>query len=198
MKYAMMIGCVASLAACGGTSVPIADNPPAPVERLSFNEIADVAQDVNDGFNAVDITPKDLVPQRGFASFDGAVGGTFAVQGNVTEVGGLMQADVDFGRNRIDGQLGNFVTQNGDDLDGTLRLRNGVLNRQSNSRQVAIFADVDGNLRSAAGEFINVDARLRNAGFKGDRVDFIGGDITGDIFVDGVRGDIDMRTQLER
>lgn len=198
MKHAAMTVTLISLAACGGTTVPINTPDPEPVNRLSYNQIADIAEDVNGGFNAVDITPKTFVPMRGSATYSGAVGGTFAVQGNVTEVGGLMTADVDFGRNRVDGALGNFVTANGDDLDGTLDLRNGVLNRQSNSRQVAIFADVDGNLRSAAGEFINVDARLRNSGFKGDNVEFIGGDIEGDIFVDGVRGTIDMRTQLER
>lgn len=187
-----------SLAACGGTTVPIAEDPIPEVDRLSFNEIADVAADVNQGFNAVSVTPKDFVPLSGSATYSGAVGGTLSVQGNVTEVGGLMQTDVDFRRDRVNGVVGNFVTAAGDDIDGTLGLRNGVLNRQSNSQQVAIFADVDGNLRSAAGEFISVDAKLRNAGFKGDNVEFLGGDIEGDIFVDGVRGNIDLRTQQER
>lgn len=188
----------AVLAACGGTTVPIADDPFPEPERLNFNEIADVAADVNQGFNAVSITPKDLVPQSGSATYAGAVGGTLSVQGNVTEIGGLMQTDVDFRRDTVEGAVGNFVTAAGDDIDGTLGLRNGVLNRQSNSQQVAIFADVDGSLRSAAGEFISVDARLRNAGFKGNNAEFLGGDIEGDIFVDGVRGSIDLRTQQER
>ncbi len=186
------------LAACGGTGVPVATTNPVPAERLSFSEIADIADEVNGGFNAVAITPKALVPTAGGATYSGAVGGTIAVQGNVTDVAGVMAMDVDFGRDEVGGLLGNFVTRAGDDIDGTLSLRNGVLNRRSNSQQVAIFADVNGNLRSAAGENLSVDARLRNSGFKGNNVAFVGGDIEGDIYVDGVRGDLDLRTQLER
>ncbi len=189
---------VLGLAACGGTGVPVGTTNPVPATPLTFAEIADIADDVNVGFNAVPITPKALVPNAGGATYEGAVGGTIAVQGNVTDVAGVMAVDVDFGRDQVGGLLGNFVTRAGDDIDGTLSLRNGVLNRQSNSQQVAIFADVDGNLRSAAGEFIEVDARLRNSGFKGNNVEFIGGDIQGDIYVDGVRGDLDLSTQLER
>ncbi|MEY1555083.1 hypothetical protein AB3Y40_05560 [Yoonia sp. R2331] len=186
------------LCACGGTGTPVTTTNPVPSAALSFAEIADIADDVNRGYNAVGITPKAQVPISGGATYQGAVGGTVAVQGNVTDVAGVMAMDVDFSRDRVGGLLGNFVTRAGDPIDGTLSLNNGVLNRQSNSQQVAIFADVDGNLRSAAGEFITVDARLRNSGFKGNDVQFIGGDITGDIYVDGVRGDLDLRTQLER
>ncbi len=188
---------LAMLAACGGTGVPVATNNPTPA-RLNFNEIADIAADVNSGYNAVGITPKSFVPTSGSATYTGAVGGDLSVSGNVTDVAGVMEMNVDFGTDRVGGLLGNFVTRAGDDIDGTLALSNGVLNRRSNSQQVAIFSDVDGNLRSAAGERIVVDARLRNSGFKGNNVEFVGGDITGDIYVDGVRGSIDLDTQLER
>ncbi len=187
-----------TLCACGGTGTPVATTNPPPTEALSFADIADIAEDVNVGYNAVSITPKSQVPIAGGATYSGAVGGNIAVQGNVTDVAGVMAVDVDFGRDQVGGLLGNFVTRNGDNIDGTLRLRNGVLNRQSNSQQVAIFAGVDGTLRSAAGERLEVDARLRNSGFKGNNVEFIGGDITGDIYVDGVRGDLDLSTQLSR
>ena len=193
---AIVVAC--GLSACGGTGVPVTTTNPQPAERLTFTEIADIAGDVNAGYNAVPITPKSFVPTAGGATYSGAVGGTIGVQGNVTDVAGIMSVDVDFGRNQIGGLMGNFVTRAGDDIDGTLALRNGVLNRRSNSQQVAIFGDVTGNLRSAAGEAISVDARLRNSGFRGNNVEYIGGDIEGDIYVDGVRGDIDLRTQLER
>ena len=192
------------LTACAGTSVPLATSEPTYQPNptaggsLSYSQIADIAADVNVGYNRETITPKYQVPQAGGATYSGAVGGTVDVQGNVTDVAGLMAVDVDFGRDSVGGVLGNFVTEAGDDIDGTLSLNNGILNRQSNSQQVAIFADVDGNLRSAAGEFIHVDARLLNSGFKGDYVEYVGGDIIGDIYVDGVRGDLDLRTQLER
>lgn len=204
IKMTVAVVGLVGLTACGGTSVPLAVNEPTfqpnPTSGsgLSYSQIADIAADVNTGYNREDITPKYLVPQAGGATYSGAVGGTVDVRGNVTDVAGLMAMDVDFGRDRVDGVLGNFVTEAGDDIDGTLSLNNGILNRQSNSQQVAIFADVDGNLRSAAGEFIQVDARLRNSGFKGDYVEYVGGDIIGDVYVDGVRGDLDLKTQLER
>ena len=185
------------VAACGGNTVPVVNNTPDP-DPLQFREIADIAGDINTGYNAVDITPKSLVPFGGSATYAGAVGGEFAVGGRVTDVAGLMELDVDFGRDRVGGLVGNMVTRAGDDIDGTLSVRNGVLNRQSNSQQVAIFADVDGNLRSAAGEDIIVDGRLRNAGFKGRNVEYVGGDIDADVLVDGERGTLDLDLQLER
>lgn len=184
------------VSACGGSSVPVVEGPSP--SALTFSEIADYAEDINDGYNAVDITPKNLVPTAGAALYSGPVGGEMEVGRRVTDVAGLMDLEVDFTRDRVDGRLGNFVTRAGDPIDGTLSVRNGDLNRRSNSQQVAIFADVDGTLRSAAGERIEVDARLLNSGFKGRNVDYVGGDIEGDIWVDGQRGSIDLDLQLER
>ena len=165
---------------------------------FSFAEIADIAADVIDGYNDVDITAKSRVPLSGGATYAGAVGGEFLVGGRTTDVAGLMELDVDFRRDRVGGLVGNLVTREGDDIDGILSVRNGVLNRQSNSQQVAIFADVDGSLRSAAGENIRVDGRLRNAGFKGRDVRYVGGDIEADVNVDGRSGTLDLDVQLER
>ena len=195
---------LALLSACGGSGAlsgasAAADAlDPSSRDRLSYAEIAEVARDVNDGYNAVAITPKAQVPNSGRADYYGAVGGTVSVAGNNTRVGGLMGLGVDFGANRVGGRLGNFVTARGEEIDGSLAVRNGVLNRTSNSRQVAIFADVDGTLRSAAGERIVVDARLRESGFKGPNAEYIGGSVEGDIRVDGVPGSVDMRAQLQR
>ena len=182
------------LSACGGATTSTDGGFGGGGSRLSYGDIADIAADVNAGYRATAITPKALVPTTGAATYAGAVGGTIAD----TTVGGVMQADVNFTTNRIGGLMGNFVTEGGSDLDGTLVLRNGVLNRTSNSQQVAIFADVDGVLTSEANQSIVVDARLRNSGFKGNDVRFIGGDIEGIATIDGVDTVIDMRTQLER
>ena len=167
-------------------------------DRLTFAEIADVAEDVNDAYNAVSITPKAQVPTARRADYFGAVGGDVVVGNNSTQVGGLMGLGVDFAANRVGGRISNLVTDEGDAIRGSLAVNNGILNRQSNSRQVAIFADVDGTLRSSAGERIVVDARLRESGFKGPNVEFVGGSVEGDVSVDGVPGTIDMRAQLQR
>lgn len=195
IKAILTSAAVLGVAACGGNTVPVMDNPDP--DPLSFREIAGIAGDINDGYNAVVITPKNLVPARGGATYSGAVGGDLQVGRRITDVAGLMELDVDFTSDRVGGLVGNLVTRDGDKIDGNLSLRNGELNRRSNSQQVAIFADVDGNLRSAAGERIEVDARLRNSGFKGRDVRFVGGDIDGDIWVDGQRGAIDLDLQLE-
>ena len=197
-KLSLTALALATLAACGGSSTPIVTGPQPTPNPLTFREIADIAADVNVGYNRESITPKALVPVGGSATYSGAVGGDITVGSNVTDIAGLMEMDVDFRANRVGGILGNFVTRQGDQIDGTLSVRNGVLNRQSNSQQVAIFGDVGGNLRSAAGEDMSVDARIRNSGFKGRNVEFVGGDIEGDIFVDGRRGDLDLDLQLER
>ena len=197
-KLTFSVLAAATLAACGGSSTPIVNGPQPTPDPLSFREIADIAADVNAGYNRESITPKSLVPVGGSATYRGAVGGDITVGSNVTDVAGLMEMDVDFRSDRVGGLLGNFVTRGGDQIDGTLSVRNGVLNRRSNSQQVAIFGDVDGNLRSAAGEDMVVDARIRNSGFKGRNVEFVGGDIEGDIFVDGARGTLDLDLQLER
>ncbi|MBS1304185.1 hypothetical protein [Loktanella sp. SALINAS62] len=189
--------CSGGSAVTGGAAAAKALDPQVN-SRLDFAEIATVAKDVNDGYAAASITPKSLVPTTGRATYNGAVGGNLSVPGRTTDVAGLMQLGVDFGANRVGGTLGNFVTRDGAEIDGTLSVNNGVLNRTSNSRQVAIFADVDGNLRSASGERIAVDARLRESGFKGDNVEFVGGKIQGDIAVNGVGGSIDLNAQLER
>ena len=181
----------------GGSAAADALDPTSR-DRLSYAEIADVAKEVNDGYNAVSITPKNQVPTSGRADYYGAVGGNVTVAGNRTRVGGLMGLGVDFGANRVGGRAGNFVTSSGDRIDGSLAVRNGVLNRTSNSQQVAIFADVDGTLRSSADERIVVDARLRESGFKGPNAEYIGGSVEGDVRVNGVPGSIDMRAQLER
>ena len=196
--FAALAG-LATLAACGGSTAPIVGQPSPPSNTpLTFSEIADIAGDINRGYNAVSITPKRDVPFGGSATYSGAVGGDLTVAGRSTDVAGLMDLEVDFGSDRVGGVLGNFVTRGGDEIDGILSVRNGTLNRRSNPTQVAIFADVDGTLRSAAGERIDVDARLRNSGFKGRNVEFVGGDIEGDINVDGQRGTIDLDLQLER
>ncbi|SEQ26453.1 hypothetical protein SAMN05428995_103402 [Loktanella sp. DSM 29012] len=206
-RPALVAIALAALAACsggggggavtGGAAAARALDPQVN-DRLDFAEIAQVAEDVNDGYAAASITPKSLVPTAGRATYSGAVGGALSVPGRSTDVAGLMQLGVDFGANRVGGTLGNFVTRDGSEIDGVLTVNNGILNRTSNSQQVAIFGDVDGNLRSASGERIAVDARLRESGFKGRDVEFVGGKIQGDINVDGVRGAIDLDAQLER
>jgi len=187
---------LAILSACGGSGGGVVG--PISPDPLTFSQIVDLAEDVNIGYNAVDITPKNDVPIGGAARFSGPVGGDLTVGRRVTDVAGVMYLDVDFGRDRVSGRVGNLVTRAGDPISGALSVRDGSLNRTSNSQQVAIFADVDGTLRSAAGERIDVDARLRNSGFKGRDVRFVGGDIEGDIWVDGQRGEIDLDLQLER
>lgn len=186
-----------ALTACGGTGTPVVTNDPTPADRLSFTEIADISADIFDGLEDETATPKNFVPTAGRATYAGAVGGDLSVDGNTTDIAAVMEMDVDFATDRVGGLIGNFVTRAGDDIDGTLALRGGNLNRVSNSREVAIFSDVDGTLRSAAGERIDVDARLVG-GFAGDNVEYVGATIDGDIFVDGRRGVIDAATQLER
>ncbi|RYH03255.1 hypothetical protein EU805_05900 [Salipiger sp. IMCC34102] len=198
-------GALVLMSACGGGGSALQGGAAAadalesaPRDRLTFAEIADVAAEVNDGYNDVPITPKSQVPTAGRADYFGAVGGDIVVGRNRTEVAGVMGLGVDFAANRVGGRLSNFVTRDGDEITGSLGVNNGVLNRQSNSRQVAIFGDVDGTLRSAAGERIVVDARLRESGFKGRNVEYIGGSVEGGVNVDGQPGSIDMRAQLER
>lgn len=195
---ALLSACGSTGGALNGGSTAADALDPNSRDRLTYAEIAEVAKDVNDGYNAVSITPKAQVPTAGTADYYGAVGGTLSVAGQNTRVGGLMGLGVNFGTNRVGGRLGNFVTARGDRLDGTLAVTNGVLNRTSNSSQVAIFGDVDGVLQSQANERIVVDARLRESGFKGPNVDYIGGSIEGDVRVNGIAGDIDMRAQLQR
>ena len=200
MRPLLTFAALATLAACGGAGVPVTNNPPvnpSPGDALSYGEIADISDEIFQGIRDESATPKADVPLSGRANYAGTVGGELSVGGRDTTIAALMQMDVDFNTDRVGGLIGNVVTRGGSEIDGTLSLRNGTLNRRSNSREVAIFSDVGGTLRSQAGERIDVDANLVG-GFAGRNVDYVGATIDGNISVDGQRGTIDARTALER
>jgi len=213
IKAGLIAASLAALTACGGTG-GVAQNALSPQERailaasqsagnisngkrLSLRQIADVAGDVNKGYNAVGITPKASVPGAGSATYRGAVGGDVTVNGDTDRIAGLMELGANFSTNRVGGFVGNFVDEDGRAINGTLAVTNGQINRTSNSRQVAIFADVDGTV-SAGNARSTIDAKLKNSGFKGPNAEFIGGDIQGTVRGTAGNGTIDLRTQLVR
>ena len=197
-----VVAATTALTACSGTDLaggaggPIVTTP-TPNDRLSYREVANISDDIFQGIRDESPTAKANVPTSGGASYGGTMGAELDVAGRQTDIAALMQMDVDFGRDRVGGIIGNVVTSDGYDVDGVLTLRNGNLNRRSNSREVAIFSGVEGNLTSAAGERITVDADLVG-GFAGRNVDYVGATIDGNVFVDGRQGTIDGAAALER
>ena len=182
-KLSLTAAALALLGACGGTTVPL----PTGNDRLRLSEIQDIEQSISAGYNDTATTPKAFVPVSGGATYNGYVAGNLAVPGKTTDVAGLAQVGVNFGTNRVGGTVGNFVTAAGNDIDGTLSVRNGVLNRTLNSSQVTILADVDGTLRTA-NETISVVGGVNQGGFKGNNAQYMGLPMKGNIAVNGPGG----------
>jgi hypothetical protein len=186
LRTALSLTALALMTACGGTGVPVTTSPLPQVpsnSRLSLAEIKDIADDIGPVYSRVSETPKQQVPVTGGASYLGYVQGDMAVPGRRTDVSGLMEMGVDFGANRVGGTVGNFVTSAGAPIDVVLTLSRGRLDRNLNTSYVTIVSDVDGTLRTGAGETVRVDGAMTNGGFKGSNGQFIGAPMQGNIIV---------------
>ncbi len=184
LRTAISVTALAVMTACGGAGVPVTTLPQVPNNsRLSLAEIQSVQQQIAPAYNAVSITPKQQVPVSGGSNYLGYVTGDLSVPGRRTDVAGVMQMGVDFSTDRVGGTAGNFVTSQGAPIDGVLTLSNGRLDRDLNRSQVTIRSDVDGTLRTGAGETVRVDGVMTNGGFKGASGQFIGAPMYGDITV---------------
>lgn len=206
-RFVASLTALVIVAACGGTTVPT--TPVAPVkpvnpDRLSLREIQQVEREIKPGYDAARVTPKAQVPASGQATYSGYVAGNMTVPTGRTDVAGVMVMGVDFTNNRVGGTVGNLVTSDNRKLDGTLGLRNGVLDRRQNGSQVTIRSDVDGRLTDAAGDTYVLDGAITRGGFKGSRGQYAGVPMTGSVVTDaGVsrgtqRGTFGLTGILER
>ena len=197
----MMILPVALLAltACNGgagTSAQI-DTSPGSNTDWTRAEIAAVSEDIFQGVRNESATAKSDVPLSGSAGYAGTMQMDIETARARSDVAGLIEMNVDFGRDRVSGAMGNFVEADGERITGTLGLQNGRLDRRVNSSEVAIFSDFGGCLTGADGERIDVDGDL-SGGFAGRNVEYIGAELDGRVSVDGAPGTLSGLTALER
>ncbi|SFL01353.1 hypothetical protein SAMN04488004_10657 [Loktanella salsilacus] len=184
LRTAISVTALAVMTACGGAGVPVTTLPQVPDNsRLSLAEIQSVQEQIAPAYDRTDPTLKQQVPVSGGSNYLGYVTGDLSVPGRRTDVAGVMQMGVDFSTDRVGGTAGNFVTSQGAPIDGVLTLSNGRLDRDLNRSQVTIRSDVDGTLRTGAGETVRVDGVITNGGFKGSSGQFIGAPMYGDITV---------------
>lgn len=188
-----------ALTACNGgagTSAQI-DTSPGANDAWTRGEIAAVSDDIFQGVRNETATPKADVPFAGSAGYAGTMQMDIETARARSDVAGLIEMDVDFGRDRVTGAMGNFVEADGERITGTLGLQNGRLDRRVNSSEVAIFSDFGGRLTGPGGERIDVDGDL-SGGFAGRDVGYIGAELDGRVSVDGAPGSLSGLTALER
>ncbi|MBU2358528.1 MAG: hypothetical protein KKB02_06295 [Alphaproteobacteria bacterium] len=193
-----------ALTACGGTTVPLpapggnvspGDNllPSGGSGRLSLREIGTISDRLAPGYNAAGITPKASVPISGGANYLGYVAGNLSAanlnSGWPVGLNGVTEMGVDFGTRRVAGTVGNFVTETGNQIEGTLNV-NGTLDRAVNPSQVTIRGDVNGVIN---GGTVGVNGTItdnngRAGGFKGNSGQYIGLPMRGSINANGTPG----------
>ncbi|SEM82312.1 hypothetical protein SAMN04488003_10550 [Loktanella fryxellensis] len=201
IRFLASLSALVVVAACGGTTVP---TTPVDPDRLSLREIKRVESEIRPGYDAARVTPKAQVPVSGQATYAGYVAGDMSLPTGNTDVAGVMVMGVDFTNNRVGGTVGNFVTSRNEEMDGTLSLRNGVLDRRLNSSQVTIRSDVDGRLVDESGDTYVLDGAITRGGFKGSSGQYVGVPMTGSVVTDaGVsrgtqRGTFGLTGILER
>lgn len=129
------------LTACGGGG---GDGPRSPAEvARDFSRNGARAAQIAAATAAMSQTPVAAMPTGGRAEYDGVVGMAFgAAPGSIavaTMVGDL-DLDADFATNRITGELDDFDTRDGRELNGALRVSNGRISGSTFS------GDISGNL----------------------------------------------------
>lgn len=204
---------LASLAACGGTTVPLPVNNanvypgnnllPAGSGRLTANEIVTVSQKLAPGYNAAGVTTKAAVPTAGSANYVGYVAGNMRAanlnSGNPVGLNGLTRLGVNFGSQQVDGTIGNFVTSSGNQVEGNLDI-DGRLNRSLNPSQVTILGNVRGAINNGT---IGVNGSItdnngRAGGFKGNTAQYVGLPMRGQISANGTPGTFALNGVLGR
>ncbi|MTH79790.1 hypothetical protein [Paracoccus aestuariivivens] len=114
---------LATLAACGGSGGGDNDNPAAEYSSDSARAARLVAQTAN-----MTQTAAASMPMTGRAEYDGVVGMAFGgTPGSLaaSQMLGEVDLNADFGRGTISGEMDDFTTSDGRELNGELRVTGG-------------------------------------------------------------------------
>lgn len=167
MKY-MMLGGVMALAACGGGGG--GDDPVA-----EYAQDAARAERIVNATNQLSGTSVATMPVRGRAEYDGIVGLAFGgapASIERADMIGELDLEADFGAGTISGEMDDFNTRDGRELEGELRIRDGRITGSGFS------GTATGSLTGSPGAPGAIDASI-SGDFLGSDADAITGTGTG-------------------
>jgi hypothetical protein len=171
-----------ALSSCGSGSDAVEPIPTA------LDEMNASASSLISSFTPVEYTDLSLIPTTGTAGYSGFILGQLSnTDDDVTDTMiGELSIQVSFSeQNMVSGVASSFLDENGNPMTGEISISGGVLDRAGDTAVDATFAfEGSGELVDLDGRAIQLDAAFEGD-FLGESANGIGGDVLGQVTVDG-------------
>ncbi len=182
-----------ALAGCGGGSDGGDDDGPRP----TFAELEAEGTALQEEIDALEITDPSELPTEGSASYEGVIGieSAFAQDdegpdSGLPSMGGELSLEVDFEDSSLSGTAENFVTEAGEEMEGSLDIEDGQVYRDAEvgteDEEPSFGAVVTGRLEDEDGGAYEFGGGLAGE-FRGSSHSHVQGEVGGTVLTpDGV------------
>jgi hypothetical protein len=169
--------CLGLLAGCGG------GGDEGDEDRPSRSEMLTLARNLGEASEELDYTDPESLPTTGSAEYDGIMSiETGGSSGAPSRMVGELGLEVNFGRdgNFLSGEAENFVGSNGKELDGSLEISAGGLDRDvdPDSDVPTYVGSIEGTLENPNGAEYRMSGSLEGD-FRGEEPDYAVGTVDG-------------------
>ncbi len=151
-------------------------------QRPSYDDLTSEAEALGERAEDMYLTDPSDLPTSGSASYEGVIGfATLGDSGAPEDFAGELSLNVDFDDSELSGQASNFVTAGEEQLEGSLSITNGELDRDTDPEIEPTYTfDMNGTLSDASDDDFQVDAEGAGA-FLGDSGEATFGVVAGGI-----------------